>query len=177
MVAPAPHPGLRRPPEYPPNPVRKVRELKLNFDTKDKLRWTPADVHRDNEFAWAPMIEVAKLFGMSPKTLMNRPGSARGAGGVEPARATPVSATPADRTDGPRPVGQNGAVLLDGFNHAAILTGDTDRFVAFYQEVFEATTGAMMTGTVSRVQTLKGWFVMVRDSKISHPCNKLWGDG
>jgi hypothetical protein len=45
------------------------------------------------------------------------------------------------------------------------------------KEVFEATTGAMMTGTVSRVQTLKGWLVMVRDSKISHPCNKLWGDG
>jgi catechol 2,3-dioxygenase-like lactoylglutathione lyase family enzyme len=30
-------------------------------------------------------------------------------------------------------------VLLDGFNHVAILTGDTDRFVAFYQEVFGAT--------------------------------------
>ena len=45
------------------------------------------------------------------------------------------------------------------------------------KEVFEATTGPMTTGTVSHVQTLKGWFVMVRDSKNSHPGNKLWGDG
>jgi hypothetical protein len=45
------------------------------------------------------------------------------------------------------------------------------------KEVFEATTGAMTTGTVSRAGTLKGWFVMVRDSKNSHPGNKLWGDG
>ena len=35
----------------------------------------------------------------------------------------------------------------------------------------------MKTGTVSRVQTLKGWLVMVRDSKNTHPGNKLWGDG
>lgn len=33
-------------------------------------------------------------------------------------------------------------MLLDGFNHVAILTGDTDRFVAFYQEVFGATVDA-----------------------------------
>jgi catechol 2,3-dioxygenase-like lactoylglutathione lyase family enzyme len=30
-------------------------------------------------------------------------------------------------------------VLLDGFNHVAVLTADTDRFVAFYRDVFEAT--------------------------------------
>src|SRR5580692_5958579 len=29
-------------------------------------------------------------------------------------------------------------MLLDGFNHVAILTADTDRFVTFYQDVFEA---------------------------------------
>jgi catechol 2,3-dioxygenase-like lactoylglutathione lyase family enzyme len=29
-------------------------------------------------------------------------------------------------------------MLLDGFNHVAILTADTKRFVSFYQEVFEA---------------------------------------
>jgi catechol 2,3-dioxygenase-like lactoylglutathione lyase family enzyme len=29
-------------------------------------------------------------------------------------------------------------VLLDGFNHVAVLTGDTERFVRFYEEVFEA---------------------------------------
>jgi hypothetical protein len=45
------------------------------------------------------------------------------------------------------------------------------------KEVFEAVTEPMATGTVSHVQTLKGWFVMVRDSKNSHPGNKLWGDG
>jgi hypothetical protein len=43
------------------------------------------------------------------------------------------------------------------------------------KEVFETTTGAMTTGTVSHAQTLKGWFVLVKDSKNSHPGNKLWG--
>lgn len=37
-----PHPGLKRPPEYPENPVREIEELKLNFDTRDKLSWTDA---------------------------------------------------------------------------------------------------------------------------------------
>ena len=45
------------------------------------------------------------------------------------------------------------------------------------KEVFAAATGAMTTGTVSRAQTLMGWFVLVRDSKNSHPGNKLWGNG
>ena len=45
------------------------------------------------------------------------------------------------------------------------------------KEVFEAATSDMTTGTVSHAQDLKGWFVMVRDSKNSHPGNKLWGDG
>ncbi|MBA4165681.1 MAG: cytochrome C [Erythrobacter sp.] len=45
------------------------------------------------------------------------------------------------------------------------------------KEVFEATTGPMTTGTVSHTKALKGWFVMVKDSKNSHPDNKLWGDG
>ena len=45
------------------------------------------------------------------------------------------------------------------------------------KEVFEATTAAMTTGTVSHAQKLKGWFVMVKDSKNSHPGNRLWGDG
>src|SRR6516162_6212752 len=40
------------------------------------------------------------------------------------------------------------------------------------KEVFEAATGAMTTGTVSHAQNLKGWFVMVKDSKNSHPDNK-----
>ena len=33
----------------------------------------------------------------------------------------------------------------------------------------------MTTGTVSHARTLKGWFVMVKDSKNSHPGNVLWG--
>lgn len=45
------------------------------------------------------------------------------------------------------------------------------------KEVFEAATQPMTTGTVSHAQTLKGWFVMVKDSKNSHPDNKLWGSG
>ena len=49
--------------------------------------------------------------------------------------------------------------------------------VVLVKEVFETATGTMTTGTVSRAQTLKGWFVLVRDSKNSHPGNKLWGDG
>jgi hypothetical protein len=45
------------------------------------------------------------------------------------------------------------------------------------KEVFEATTAAMTTGTVSHAQKLKGWFVMVKDSKNNHPGNRLWGEG
>ena len=32
-------------------------------------------------------------------------------------------------------------MLLDGFNHVAILTKDTDRLHAFYKEMFDATVG------------------------------------
>jgi cytochrome P460 len=45
------------------------------------------------------------------------------------------------------------------------------------KEVYEASTGPMTTGTVSHAQTLKGWFVMVKNSKNSHPGNALWGNG
>lgn len=45
------------------------------------------------------------------------------------------------------------------------------------KEVFQAATRPMETGTVSHAQKLKGWFVMVKDSKGSHPGNTLWGDG
>ena len=37
-----PHPGLKRPPEYPANPVEFIREVKINFDTRVTLRWTDA---------------------------------------------------------------------------------------------------------------------------------------
>jgi hypothetical protein len=45
------------------------------------------------------------------------------------------------------------------------------------KEVFENATEPMTTGVVSHAQTLKGWFVMVRDGKNSHPGNSLWGNG
>ena len=45
------------------------------------------------------------------------------------------------------------------------------------KEVYETATAPMTTGTVSHAQTLKGWFVMVKDSKNSHPGNLLCGDG
>src|SRR6266849_6344300 len=53
------------------------------------------------------------------------------------------------------------------------------------KEVFDAATGKMATGTVSRaeklkgwfVMMLKGWFVMMKDTKGRYAGNKLWGDG
>ena len=45
------------------------------------------------------------------------------------------------------------------------------------KEVFRAATGQMTTGTVSRTDTLKGWFVMMKDSNGRYVGNKLWGDG
>jgi Cytochrome P460 len=45
------------------------------------------------------------------------------------------------------------------------------------KEVFQAATGGLTTGTVSHAGTLKGWFVMVKDSNGRYAGNKLWGDG
>jgi Cytochrome P460 len=45
------------------------------------------------------------------------------------------------------------------------------------KEVFQTATGQMTTGTVSHAEGLKGWFVMMKDNKGSHPDNKLWGSG
>jgi hypothetical protein len=45
------------------------------------------------------------------------------------------------------------------------------------KEVFETATTGMTTGTVSHAETLKGWFVMVKDGGGRYPANKLWGDG
>jgi hypothetical protein len=45
------------------------------------------------------------------------------------------------------------------------------------KEVFRAATEDMTTGTVSHADTLKGWFVMMKDDKGRFPGNKLWGDG
>jgi hypothetical protein len=57
---------------------------------------------------------------------------------------------------------------------------DTGHFpdgAVFVKEVFTTATAPMTTGIVSHVATLKGWFVMVKDSKNSYPGNALWGDG
>ena len=35
-------------------------------------------------------------------------------------------------------------MLLDGFNHVAVLTADTQRFTAFYEEVFDATVDGVL---------------------------------
>jgi hypothetical protein len=45
------------------------------------------------------------------------------------------------------------------------------------KEVYHAATAPMTTGTVSRADTLKGWFVMAKDNSGRHPGNQLWGDG
>lgn len=37
-----PHPGIKRPPFYPDNPVERIREMKLNFDCLPALTWTDA---------------------------------------------------------------------------------------------------------------------------------------
>jgi Cytochrome P460 len=44
------------------------------------------------------------------------------------------------------------------------------------KEVFQTATKQMTTGTVSHAETLKGWFVMMKDGNGSHDGNKLWGD-
>ncbi len=46
------------------------------------------------------------------------------------------------------------------------------------KEVYRAATESMTTGTVSHADSLRGWFVMVRDEKSHHAGNKsVWGDG
>jgi hypothetical protein len=45
------------------------------------------------------------------------------------------------------------------------------------KEVSGTATMMMTTGIVSHVDNLKGWFMMVKDGKNSHPDNKLWGNG
>jgi catechol 2,3-dioxygenase-like lactoylglutathione lyase family enzyme len=52
-------------------------------------------------------------------------------------------------------VEQNGGVLLDGINHVAVLTSDTDRLTAFYAEVFGAVVrGRAVDGEEMRLTIL-----------------------
>jgi catechol 2,3-dioxygenase-like lactoylglutathione lyase family enzyme len=47
-------------------------------------------------------------------------------------------------------------MLLNGFNHVAILTADTDRFVAFYRDVFDAEVlGSQDMGDEGRLTFVK----------------------
>lgn len=45
------------------------------------------------------------------------------------------------------------------------------------KEVYKTETGPMTTGVVSHADALQGWFLMLKDSKNSHPENKLWANG
>jgi hypothetical protein len=45
------------------------------------------------------------------------------------------------------------------------------------KEVFQTTTREMTTGNVSHAESLKGWFVMVKEGDDRHAGNPLWGDG
>lgn len=45
------------------------------------------------------------------------------------------------------------------------------------KEVYRAATAEMTTGTVSHADSLRGWFVMVRDRNGRYPENETWGDG
>jgi hypothetical protein len=56
-------------------------------------------------------------------------------------------------------------------------TGQFPDDAVLVKEVILAATEQMVTGIVSYPGTLKGWFVMVKDSKNRYPGNKLWGDG
>jgi catechol 2,3-dioxygenase-like lactoylglutathione lyase family enzyme len=46
-------------------------------------------------------------------------------------------------------------LLLDGFNHLAVVTGDTDAFVSFFTEVFEAEVIASMEPMGGRLTLVK----------------------
>jgi Cytochrome P460 len=45
------------------------------------------------------------------------------------------------------------------------------------KEVYSAVSREMTTGSVSRADGLKGWFVMVKGDASRFPGNALWGDG
>src|SRR5215510_7072177 len=61
---------------------------------------------------------------------------------------------------------------IDAYRRDGHFPNDT----VLVKEVYEAATAQLTTGTVSRADALKGWFVMVKDNG-RHAGNKLWGDG
>ena len=59
-------------------------------------------------------------------------------------------------------------------------TGHFPDGAVLVKEVFETSTNEMTTGTVSHADKLKGWFVMVKDNKGTHPAIRygaMGGDG
>jgi hypothetical protein len=59
-------------------------------------------------------------------------------------------------------------------------TGHFPDGAVLVKEVFATSTNEMTTGAVSHADRLKGWFVMVKDSKETHPatrCGATGGDG
>lgn len=52
-------------------------------------------------------------------------------------------------------MGQTGGVLLDGINHVAVLTADTDRLTAFYADVFDATVDGELRDDGLRLTLVK----------------------
>ena len=54
-------------------------------------------------------------------------------------------------------------------------TGHFPDGAVLVKEVFATSTNEMTTGTVSHADKLKGWFVMVRDSKGTHPRQPVVG--
>ncbi len=56
-------------------------------------------------------------------------------------------------------------------------TGQFPDGAVLVKEVVDTATESMTTGMVSYPEALKGWFVMVKDSKGRYPGNALWGEG
>lgn len=56
-------------------------------------------------------------------------------------------------------------------------TGKFPHDAVLIKEVFEVVTAPMTTGTVSRADAFKGWFVMVKDDQARFAGHPLWGDG
>ena len=56
-------------------------------------------------------------------------------------------------------------------------TGHYPDGTVLVKEVYDTVTAPQTTGTVSHASALKGWFVMVRDSRDTHRSDPHWGDG
>lgn len=62
-----PHPGFKMPTSYPPNPVREMREMRINFDTEKPLRWTEAA--REALFDDPLVTQYTSFMGFPPEAV------------------------------------------------------------------------------------------------------------